>query len=235
MLRRIGFDRFIKLDWLNKTVEIYMEEGESKRTRLSLDRYLGDCIKGRSKDTTKNVLSRTWVNVEPYHSAVRDRAVELFKDTDTEEQIALHWCMLMLAYPVFCDITSTAGKLIKLQGGFSLGMVRRRIYEMWGERTTLQYAIDRILRSVAEWGAVEDGVVKGEYQKEEQFIIQNTDVKLLLIEAYLLASGNNYLQFTEVGNIDELFPFKLDLSLDDFQRSTVFDINKMGSDIVIGL
>ncbi|HHY23775.1 MAG TPA: hypothetical protein GX527_05990 [Clostridiaceae bacterium] len=154
---------------------------------------------------------------------------------DENEKLAIHWCMLMLAYPIFLDVVFTIGKLIDLQNGFSLSIVRRRIFEIWGERSTLKYAIGKIVRSITEWGIIEDGDKSGDYKRKEQFIISSPEVKFLLIEAYLTASKRAYLQFIEVNKLHELFPFKLDLRLEDFHNSEIFSLNKMGMDIVIGL
>ncbi|NSW92055.1 MAG: hypothetical protein HPY74_15535 [Firmicutes bacterium] len=244
MLERIGFVRSIKLDWLNKTVRTYLDLKEAytkdnekycKKVKEVLDEYLMEYIKEENRKKTISILTRTWLNVEQQHMHIRDRALELFKTADENEKIAIHWCMLMMAYPVFLDITATIGKLLNLQDGFSLSMVKRRIYEIWGERSTLKYAIDKIVRSITEWGVVEDGSKRGEYKRKEPFNIHNTEIKLLLIEAYLIATKKTYLQFVEVNSLNELFPFKLDLGLGDFHGSKAFNLNKMGLDIAIGL
>lgn len=230
MRDRVGFDRFIKLDWLNKTAEIYMED--DKKVRLVLEDYLKHIGRANRKKII-SVLVRTWVNVEPQHIQIRDTALKLFEMADKDEKVAIHWCMLMMAYPIFLDITATIGKLLDLQDGFSVGMVKRRIYELWGERSTLQYAVSKIIRSLTEWGAVEDGCKPGYYKRKQRFIVNNTEIKLLLIEAYLASSDRLHLQFGEVNNLDELFPFQLDLGLNDFHCSQEFNLNKMGSDVVI--
>ena len=234
MRDRIGFDRVVKLDWLNKTAEFYMEERDYGKVKLALDKYL-EHLGRENRRKTIYILVRTWVNVESEHKHIRDKAIKLFEMADEDEKVAIHWCMLMMAYPIFLDITATIGKLLDLQDGFSLSMVRRRIYELWGERSTLQYALNKIVRSITEWGAIEDGCKLGDYKRKEQFIINNIKVKLLLIEAYLASSGKAYLRFGEVNNLDELFPFKMDLELDDFHSYQVFNLNKMGSDVVITL
>lgn len=240
MLKRIGFDRVIKLDWLNKTAMICANREnlcglKSNEVKTILDEYLEGHVSGENKRKTINILIRTWVNTDHEHIHIRDSALELIKTADENEKPAIHWCMLMLAYPIFLDVVFTIGKLIDLQNGFSLSMVRRRIYEIWGERSTLKYAIDKIVRSITEWGVIEDGDKSGDYKRKEQFTISNSEVKLLLIEAYLTASKRAYLQFMEVNKLHELFPFKLDLGLEDFHGSEIFSTNKMGMDIVIGL
>lgn len=240
MLKRIGFDRIVKLGWLNKTAMICANKENpyglnSKEVKIILDEYLTDYVSGENKRKTINILIRTWVNVNSEHIHIRDSALELIKTADENEKLAIHWCMLMLAYPIFLDIASTIGKLLDLQDGFSLSMVRRRIYEIWGERSTLKYAIDKIVRSITEWGVIEDGSKSGDYKRKEQFTINNPEVRLLLIEVYLKASKRAYLQFIEVNKLYELFPFKLDLGLEDFHDSERFNLNKIGMDIVIGL
>jgi len=235
MLDRIGFDRVVKLNWLNKTAEIYSQEKDFKNVKLALDYYLKDDVGGDNRRKTINILVRTWVNVDPNHTAIRDKALEFLKTADTNERIAIHWSMLLLAYPIFANLTATAGKLLNLQDEFSLSMVRRRIYELWGERSTLQYAIDKMVRSLIDWGVIEGGEKPGEYRRIEPLEIRNIEVKLLMLEAYIIASGKPHLQFVEVNKLDEMFPFKLDIGLDDFHKVNKFKLNKMGGEVVIGL
>ncbi len=232
----IGFSRSIKLDWLNKAAEIYMEEKDHRKVKFALDKYLTEKIVSKyNRRKTVNILIRIWVNVEPQHTQLRDTALNLFKIANENEKLAIHWSLVMVAYPIFRDITAIIGKLLDLQDDFTLSMVRRRIYELWGERSTLQYALNKIVRSVTEWGTVEDGSKPGDYQGKEQLCIDKKEVKLLLIRAYLVTSEKTCLRFIEVNNLDELFPFKLDLKLDDFNGSKGFSLNKMGSDVVITL
>lgn len=235
MLDRIGFDRIVKLNWLNKTVDLYSQEQDFKNVKLALDYYLKDDVGGDNRRKTINILIRTWVNVDPSHIAIRDKALELFKNADTYERIAIHWSMLLLAYPIFDNLTAAAGKLLNLQDEFSLSMVRRRIYELWGERSTLQYAIDKMVRSIVDWGAIVGGEKPGEYKRIESMGIKNTEVKLLMVEAYIIASGKSHIQFIEVNKLDEFFPFKLDIGLDNFHSSDKFKLNKMGGEVVISL
>lgn len=235
MLDRIGFDRIIKLDWLNKTVELYSQEKDFKNVKLALDYYLKNDVGGDNRRKTVNILIRTWINVDSSHVALRDKALELFKTAGQNERLAIHWCMLLLAYPIFDNLTAAAGKLLDLQDEFSLSMVKRRIYELWGERTTLEYAVNKMTRSLIDWGVIDGGSKPGEYNRKESLEIKNIDVKLLLIETYLTASGRSQLQFVEVNKLDELFPFKLDMGLDDFYKSDVLKLNKMGSEVVVGL
>ncbi len=235
MLDRIGFDRVVKLNWLNKTVEIYNQEKDLKKVKLDLDYYLRDDVGGDNRRKTINILIRTWINVDQGHESIKEKALDLFKLSDAKERIAIHWSMLLLAYPIFDNLTAAVGKLLNLQDEFSLSMVRRRIYELWGERSTLQYAIDKMIRSQIDWGVLLDGEKPGEYKRIQSLEIKNTEVKLLLIEAYILASGKPHLQFVEVNKLDELFPFKLDIGLDDFHIGDKFKLNKMGGEVVISL
>jgi hypothetical protein len=170
MLDRIGFDRIVRLDWLDKTVELYSRERELKNVKPALDHYLRDAVGGDNRRKTINILIRTWVNVEPGHTALRDRALELFRNTGRNERIAIHWCMLLLAYPIFGNLTAAAGRLLDLQEEFALGMIKRRIYELWGERSTLQYAVEKMARSITDWGLIENGDRPGEYRDRKSVV-----------------------------------------------------------------
>lgn len=235
MLDRIGFDRLIKIDWLNKTAEIFEQEKNPQNVKLSLDYYLKDDVGGDNRRKTINILMRTWVNVDQKHETIRDRALQLFKVADESERIAIHWSMFMLAYPIFNNVVASVGKLLKLQDEFALSMVKRRIYELWGERVTLQYAIEKMARSFVNWGVIQGSGKPGQYKRNQPIEIKNTDIKLLLVEAYLLSTERPHIQFIEVVNLNEFFPFKIDIGLGDFQTSNIFRINRMGGEAIIGM
>lgn len=235
MLDRIGFDRFIKIGWLNKTAEIFEQEKKPQNIREALDHYLKDEVGGDNRRKTINILMRTWINVGPEHVNTRDKALELFKSADENEKIGVHWIMFMLAYPVFDNFTAAIGKLFELQDEFVLGTVKRRMYELWGERTTLQYAVEKMARSLANWEVVESSGKPGNYKRRQPIEIKNMDIKLLLVEAYLLASGKLYIQFMKINSLNEFFPFIMDIDLADFQTSEIFKLDKMGGEPVIGL
>lgn len=62
--------------------------------------------------------------------------------------------MLISAFPLFSDISTVIGKLLSIQEEFKLDTVRQRIFEIWGERSTVKFSTDKIISSMVEWGVL---------------------------------------------------------------------------------
>lgn len=162
----IGIDRKIELDWLD-AVAAKAAAGE---TRAVVQRWLHDellqDLGGQglhsAKGKTATVLLRIWFPKDPAAARLRAHALAVLADVEPAERLALHWCMTLCAYPFFGDVVRQLGRLIALQGQTSVREVVRRVAELYGDRTTLPRAVQRVVSSVASWGVVrvERGVVR---------------------------------------------------------------------------
>lgn len=236
MLKRVGFDRQIKRKWLDKTVELLINKEDSKDIKNILDGIVKeDIASSESRKKCKNILMNIWINIDGEYIEVRDKALKLWAKGNTNERLAIHWCMVSLAYPLFFHISDIIGKLIHLQDEFSLNMVRRRVYDVWGERSTLNYAINRVVWSMKDWGTIGQHGKVGEYKKIERIVIEDKEVQLLLLEAYFIASHRTNIPCAELEMINALFPFKTDITINDLQSNQRFKINNMGNDLVVSL
>jgi hypothetical protein len=236
LLKRVGFDRNIKLEWLDKTAHLLILEEDKGKIKDVLDNCLTEEIKGKeSRRKSINILMRSWVNVKEEHKVRQEKALKLYEKIKGKEKLALHWCMVILAYELFFDVSEIIGKLLNLQNEFSLSTVRRRVYETWGERSTLYYAIDRVLRSMKDWGVIEPNAKPGEYIKTGKIEIESKEVQLLLLETYLAASQRMNVFYAELEMVNALFPFMIDITLNDIQNYENLKISNMGMELVVGL
>lgn len=236
LLRRIGFDRPIQMEWLDETVRLYSENKNVDEIKDLLNNYLEKDINGReNRRKTINILMRTWVNVEDEHKAVREEALEIFNETSEKGKLALNWCMLTLAYPIFFDICTVIGNLFELSNEFSSSMIKRRIFEKWGERSTLEYAIGKIISSIRDWGIIEQGDKRGVYKRNNKIDCIDKDIQVLFLKIYLISSQKNCIDYANIEHIPALFPFDIDIRLRDIQKNNQFKINNMGGNLMIGL
>lgn len=237
LLKRIGFDRPIQMEWLDETVRLYYYEQKNiDEIKDLLNNYLERDIKGKeNRRKTINILMRTWINVENSHEVIRDEALEYFYKTNKNGKLALNWCMLTLAYPIFFDISTVIGNLFGLKDEFSTAMVRRRIFEKWGERVTLEHAIGKIIRAIRDWGIIEQADKAGIFRRTNKLIDIDKDIQGFLLKTYLITSQKSGIDYANVGFIPSFFPFNMNIKLKDLQNISEFKIDSMGGSLVIGL
>jgi hypothetical protein len=232
MRRMIGFDRKLELDWLDATVGLCQESLDPGAVAGQLRQRLAHEIAGdEARRKTITVLLRIWVNVPAEDSRLRDEALQRVAEVNPEERLWLHWGMALLAYPFFRDVAATVGQLSRLQGTFSQAQVQRRMVENWGQRTTLQRAVQRLLRTFVDWDVMRDAGGRGSYDVAPPRRTENRNLALWLLDCALQANGAEQVPLRELGQLSYTFPFDLLPFIGDVRRSERFEVARQGLDL----
>src|SRR5207244_3478913 len=125
------------------------------------------------------------------------------------QRLAVHWGMVMAAYPFFGRVAETTGRLLRLQSTVAAAQVQRRIREELGERETVARAARRILRSFHDWGVLEETGRRGVYQPAPSLPLSDPRLASWLLEATLVASRSTTMSFKALLQNPSLFPFAL--------------------------
>jgi hypothetical protein len=236
----IGLDRRVDMEWLDAAAAQVAAGHDVAATRAELFEALEGKIAGGSKRgsacyKTVCVLSRTWANVPTDLVGFRDRALKILPSLSSRERLGLHWAMLLAGYQFFGDVAGNTGRLLTLQGNLTLSQLTRRMRETWGDRSTLNRATQRVVRSMVEWGALIDTEQRGVYSHEPQQVILPVDLGMLLIEAILLHTGK-MMPIEQIMEHPALFPFEMNLRMHELRRSARFGVHRQGLDVdVVGL
>ena len=232
MNRMIGFDRELQLDWLDHTVGLCRESLEPGIVAAQLESSLTDQVTGaEARRKTITVLLRIWVKVPVEHRSLRDEALGLATEITPEDRLCLHWGMSLLAYPFFRDVAATVGQLGGLQGNLSRGQVQRRMIETWGQRTTLQRAVQRLLRTFVEWQVLLGAGTRGSYSLAPAHQTDNRDLALWLMECALRANEAEQVPLRDMERLPYAFPFELTAFVGELRRSESFEVNRQGLDL----
>lgn len=232
MNRIIGLDRKLQLDWLDATVGLCqgsLDPGVvADRLRQKLE---SEIVGTEARRKTTTVLLRIWVNVPPEYSHLRDEALQLAAQISPDERLWLHWGLSLLVYPFFRDVAATVGQLSRLQGIFSQAQVQRRMIENWGQRTTLQRAVRRLLRTFVDWGVLRDTDVRGSYDVAPSRQTEDRTLALWLLDCALQANEAEQVSLKELGQLSYTFPFDMLPFVNDVRRSERFEISRQGLDL----
>jgi hypothetical protein len=227
----IGFDRMVAIEWLDAAAGRLAMGQSEESVRRYLWSLLGDVVSGETvhsaRGKTLTVLARIWLTVPVQATPLRDQALRCIPAVTTEERIALHWAMSVASYPFFFDVAQNVGKLLALHGSASSSQVARRMIETWGDRSTLPRAIQRVLRSMIQWGGLREGTERGALVAPAQRIRICDGVAELLVEALLVSLGCG-MGFSRATNHPALFPFVLHMDASALRKSRRVRVFRQG-------
>lgn len=230
----IGFDRRIDLAWLDAVAAQAAAGVPADALRASLWDLLDGAVSGdqvnSARGKTVTVLNHLWGEVPASAVALRERAAAEFSQANADERLALHWAMMVGTYPVFTDTAAAIGRLLALQGSFTLAHLTRRLVGVWGERSTLQRATQRIVRSMVQWGVLRDTDAPGSYEAATRGRTLGSTVAALLVEALLIDAEESAVPLGQLTGHPALFPFKLELSAGQVRNAGQFQVHRQGLD-----
>lgn len=234
MKRTIGLDRELKLRWLDIGAGLAQAERDRIRLRARLMEALAADIPAHYvRVKTCTVLIRTWLTVPPEHRELRDRAFDLVQVVPPDQRLAVHWGMLLLAYPFFREVASAIGRSASMQNVVSRSQVSRKIVETWGERTTVKRSILRVFQSLSEWGILVQNGTEETFGLTLAREIHSSQLGLWLVETALWARGAAA-PFSVITQAPENFPFRHKVALSDMIRSGRFETFREGADLLVG-
>ena len=138
--------------------------------------------------------------------------------------------MMIGTYPIFSDVAGGVGRLLMLQGHFSLAHLTRRLVGVWGERSTLLRAAQRIVRSMVQWGVLRDTATSGIYERAHPPKPIGLAVGTVLIEAVLIDSEASAIAIEQLARHSALFPFALALNASHVRSASQFHVFRQGLD-----
>lgn len=231
MAKMVGLSRPIKLEWLNKTVELI----KLGKTEAEISKELKDYLSYEIKDETnlvktKSSLMKIWVKTPDELSKIRALALEIF-DNDNVNKLIVHWCMILLAYPVFSDVCLLIGKLTDIQDTFTTAWIRQKLFDLWGERTTLLHSTNKMLQTLKYIGAIENKKM-GEY-KILSIDINDDVAKSLIVLTIIAMKSKAYYEIAELSQVPQMFPFRYSISHELLHFSDLFTLNNFGGKVVV--
>jgi len=228
----VGFDRKIKGEWLNAVADRAAQEAEPADLRAFLHDLLEKDHPGEAaRKKSVGVVMRIWVVVPQEHRPLQQRAFELLREIPARDRLWLHWGMSQLAYPLFRDTATAIGRLLKLQDEFTLAQLHRRLIDDWGQRTTVNRAYQRVVRSMVDWHALDDTNRPGHFHAPSKIKTKSKPLQMWLLQAMHVANGKESIEAGELLALPASFPFKLTPTKTDLRRSKQFIVHRQGLDM----
>ena len=233
MAKSVGFTRTIKPNWLNKTVELVSEGLNEADIRDQLDEYLSFELKDKTNiGKARNILMNTWVYERENTVSIKEQALILIKK-HPEYRLSLHWCMMLMAYPVFTDICKLIGKMAEFQEDLTLKQIKQKLFDEWGESSTLFYSIDKLvatLKNLEVMVPTKPGVYHINKHKADRPEIVN-----FMLYVMMLVDNSGYYSYVELKSSIYLFPFDYKVEKAKLLGDDRFVMNNFGGVLSIAL
>lgn len=233
MAKTVGFACSIKLQWLNKAVQLLHENLNEADYKNALNEYLSFEIESPTRlRKTREILMNIWRYDSEEITPIRKQAIDLIEKYP-DDAVAIHLCLMYLAYPVVSDVGKFMGRLFEFQDEITNTVLRQKLYDEWGERGTLETTTRRVTLTFKELGIL-DCASKTRYVLKKQSITKEPVVNFVLRVA-MKVDGNSYYPFSELGAFSLLFPFSYKVTKEQLMADDNFTITNFGGELTAAL
>lgn len=234
MSKLVGMSRNVNLDWLNEVANLVLLEKTEAEVKEALNEYLSLSITSPTNlRKTREILMNIWARTSEENIKLKKLALKVFNTNKASNKLVAHWCMIIITYPVFGDIVTSIGKMADKQADITTAQVKAKMFEVWGERSTLYHSIDKNIKTLKDIGALD--TIKAGLYKVASINLEDERAKLLIIMTLLTVKNKLYMSLEELENPKKFYPFKYELDLESLQASELFSFDKFGGKMVISL
>ena len=233
MAKMVGLNVSLKMGWMKKAVELLPHNLTEKKYKDALREHLSFEIDSPTNlRKAKDNLTFIWYRNNGDNALLQEdgrRLVVKYPDNIS----AISWCMIPLTYPVFHDLAKLMGKLFEFQETITTGQIRQKMFDEWGERSTLDYSTGKI---IAAMKALE-GVSSPQTGKYVSSVIpvQNEEVVSFMIKTAMHFGGSSYYSFNTLNDFAFLFPFKYKVTKEQLMNDKQFVLSVFDSTLSVGL
>ena len=233
MAKMVGLSRNLKMSWLNKAAELAGQGLSEEEFKAQLNEYLGYEIESPTNlRKTREILMNVWAYDSVIPAEIHNEAVKLFKQYP-DYALEIHWCLLLLAYPVFVDINSLIGKISEFQDEITLAQLKQKMFDEWGERTTLFHSTDKIIATLKSIEALS-------CDKPGKYRVQKYDVKpakvvLFMVYVLMKVDESSYHTFQSLNSAAFFYPFHYQVDKMDIMDDGRFELSNFGGELTVTL
>lgn len=236
---KLGFKQLIRLEWMDKTVQMLLAGMTATEIRRELDHYLsnqkqsgGEGERGKTAYKMAISLLSSWFDPDPVLLPLRESALAHARHTAASQWLPLHWAVLSASYPFWLNTALQVGRLLNLQDQVRQAQIFNRLKEQYGDRETVARNARYAVRSLVAWGVLVDSNAKGCYEKRTDPETLDVPTTMILLEATLFAMPEGKSPLNVLRNFPAFFPFCLAALNGDTisQQSTRIEVIRYGVD-----
>lgn len=233
MAKMVGYACKIKLQWLNYAVSLLDENLTEDEFKDKMNEYLSFEIDSPTTlRKSREIIMNTWFYDSDDSALIRKEALTLMR-THPECDVAIHLCMLYLAYPVVADICKFMGRLFEFQDEITNTVLNQKLYDEWGERATLHTTCRRVTLTLKDMGILENET-RTRYRLNK-LAITNSAVVNFILSIAMKIEDSGYYPFVSLTEFDMLFPFKYQVTKEQLMECDKFSMSNFGGELSVSL
>lgn len=234
MAKTVGFSRKIKLEWFDKTIDLCRKKLKEDEFKEELNHYLSFEIESPTVlRKTREILMRIWYYEENDNIAVFRRDAFLLVDKYHDDRLVVYWSMILIIYPVFADLCKMMGRIAEFNDNIKLSQLKQKLYDEWGERSTLFHSTDKIIATMKELGTITTST-PGNYSIVKHSVNNPELVDYILRVAMFIDKGSYY-SFSELNSFGFMFPFDYSVSKEYVLTDNHFTTTHFAGETTISL
>ena len=206
MAELVGLARNISIDWLHAVAECRLCGDTRQEAAEKLNALIGLTINAKDNiRKIRTILLRIWYDADEVAWKV---AEQKYRTAGADGQLAIHWAMMLMEYPVFVDLCNVIGHMFDMRDEISTALIREKMYEKWGERNTLFHSLSKNIQTLKDMDALVPMEKPGVYQNKKH-IIADEEIAGLLLYSVLKAQDKKYLSWEGFVSSPLLYPFTI--------------------------
>lgn len=150
-----------------------------------------------------------------------------------EKLTEIGWCMMPLAYPVFLDISRLMGKMFEFEDTITTTQIRKKMFDEYGERGTVDYSTTKIISTMRELGGIESASVGK--QTRVKVGVTNPEIVTFMTKVAMHLGGSSYYTFSVLTDFPFLFPFEYKLAKEAILQDEDFVTTNFGGELSVSL
>ena len=231
MAEQISLTNNVDLVWMELAANCRIRGKSREEAREILNSKIGETITSKDNIRKKrDILLNMWYRDDEWFI---NRSIQAAEGMPTNSRIALHWAQLLRYYPVFYDLARLMGKLFEFQETITTGQIRQKIFDEWGERSTLDYSTGKIIAAMKALEAVSSPGT-GKYIASS-IPVKNEEVVSFLIKTAMHFSGSSYYSFSALNDFPFLFPFDYKVTKEQLMNDKTIVLSVFDSTLSVGL
>lgn len=229
--KNIGFNRNVKLDWLDAVASFVSETEDQIEIRNRLDAIMPNVEGVETKRKNIDILVNIWLKSKDVSPNLYEDAKDLFLSIHNPvDRIWLHYGLTLIYYPYFRQIAVLVGQISRHEDEFTKIMVKEKLIASRGELGSLERSLRYVLSSMKDWGVLAEGKTQHSYiANRKKFHTDSNDLQAWLLACSLYAHPASQLPFEDLLRLPELFSFQFTINLDLLRNMPNFSVYRQGS------